>query len=315
LLTTIGRELHPQTVLIKIPILAIGEATMTTYEPMKSLYGTLPEIGAQPGVMQAILMVGFAFNDKPWTSMSVMVTTEDNLEQAHQIAANLADRVWAARTSFTYKVETASVDEGLMRAAKSNTAPVYLSDAGDNTTAGAPGDLTILLQQAVKMQIQDAIFPGITAPGIVKQCHKAGVGAKLQLALGREHLSAPRDEMIVTATVVDVGETLRPEGFQPYRTDEGPWACVQIDGVYATFHSLPIGITTPGHFTGMGLDPTAHHIYAVKVGYLHPQLEDIAKRHIMLFSPGLTPLDLHQIPWQTVPRPIYPLDPEMTWRA
>jgi microcystin degradation protein MlrC len=315
LLATIKRKLHPHTALIRIPILVIGEMAMTQYDPMKSLYGLLPEIDGQPGVMQTILMVGFAFNDKPWTSMSVMVTVEDDPEHAQQIAADLADKVWASRHAITYNVETATVKEGLTRAVESRTTPIYLSDSGDNTTAGAPGDLTIVLMQAVKMQIEDAVFPGITAPEILKQCHRAGVGAEVQLTLGREHISAPREEMIVTATVIGVGESLQLQGFQPYRTDEGPWACVRIGSVFATFHKLPIGITTTSHFTSMGLDPTAHRIYVIKVGYLHPQLEGIPNRHIMLFSPGLTPLDLHEIPWQTVPRPIFPLDPDMTWQA
>ncbi len=35
----------------------------------------------------------------------------------------------------------------------------------------------------------------------------------------------------------------------------------------------------------MGISPTAHRLYVVKLGYLHPQLEDGAKRHIMLCCP------------------------------
>ncbi len=41
LLDVIERGLKPQTALVRVPLLVIGEATMTTYEPMKSLYALL----------------------------------------------------------------------------------------------------------------------------------------------------------------------------------------------------------------------------------------------------------------------------------
>ena len=109
-------------------------------------------------------------------------------------------------------------------------------------------------------------------------------------------------------------QVLELGGFQPYRSTEGAWACVRIGDVLATFHEVPIGITTPHHFSSMGISPTAHRLYVVKLGSLHPQLEDDAKRHIMLYSPGLTPLDLSLIPWKHISRPVFPLDAEMTWQ-
>lgn len=313
LLRVIERGLKPQTALVRVPILAIGEATVTTFEPMKSLYASLPELDQQPGVMQSIIMVGFAFNDKPWVGMSTLVTTENNPALAQELAEDLARKVWDARHDYTYKMETAGVAEGLARAVEGGVFPTYLSDAGDNTTAGAPGDLTVVLQQALVSGIKDAVFAGITAPQTVQRCREAGVGAQIEIVLGAEHISASHKTMTVAATVEAFGDVLELGGFQPYRTTEGAWARVHMGGVLVTFHELPIGITTPHHFTGMGINPVTHRLYIVKEGYLHPQLEDVARRHIMLYSSGLTPLDLHQIPWQHVPRPIFPLDPEMTW--
>jgi len=314
LLDVIERGLKPQTALVRVPLLVIGEATMTTYEPMKSLYALLPELDQQPGVMQSIIMVGFAFNDKPWVGMSTLVTTEDDPALAQSLAEDLARKVWDARHDYTYKIETAGVAEGLARAAGDGVFPAYLSDAGDNTTAGAPGDLTVVLQEALALGIKDAVFAGITAPQIVQRCREAGVGAQIEIVLGAEHVSAPHKTMKVTATVEGFGEVLELGGFQPYRSTEGAWACVRIGDVLATFHEVPIGITTPHHFSSMGISPTAHRLYVVKLGYLHPQLEDGAKRHIMLYSPGLTPLDLSLIPWKHISRPVFPLDAEMTWQ-
>jgi microcystin degradation protein MlrC len=81
---------------------------------------------------------------------------------------------------------------------------------------------------------------------------------------------------------------LRVQGFQPYRSIEGPWARVRFGTVIATFHSQRIGMTTPAHFRVLGIDPSGGAIHVVKLGYLHPQLEDIATGHIMLLSDGAT---------------------------
>jgi microcystin degradation protein MlrC len=115
------------------------------------------------------------------------------------------------------------------------------------------------------------------------------------------------------ARVEACGETLQLGGFQPYRSREAAWACVRIGGILATFHARAIGITTPQHFTAMGIHPTAHKAYVVKLGYLHPQLEDIAARHILLLSDGVSQLDMTRLNWSALPRPTYPLDTDFDW--
>jgi microcystin degradation protein MlrC len=108
-------------------------------------------------------------------------------------------------------------------------------------------------------------------------------------------------------------DALRLEGFQPYGLSQGGWARLRFGPIVATFHESPIGVTTPAHMRAMGVDPVSHKIYVVKLGYLHPQLEDIAKRHILLVSPGTTDLDIRKLSWSDLPRPFYPLDPGMGW--
>ena len=48
-------------------------------------------------------------------------------------------------------METAETAEGILRAALYRERPIYVSDSGDNTTAGAPGDLTLVLQAALDL--------------------------------------------------------------------------------------------------------------------------------------------------------------------
>lgn len=123
------------------------------------------------------------------------------------------------------------------------------------------------------------IIPGITAPQTVRQCIAAGLGQTVELVLGGEHVSRPKTARRVTAEVQAFGDGLRPGGFQPYRNKESAWARVRIGKVIATFHAKAIGITTPHHLEAMGIHPTRHKAYVVKLGYLHPQLEDCQAPH------------------------------------
>jgi len=119
--------------------------------------------------------------------------------------------------------------------------------------------------------------------------------------------------MMVTGRIEACGPELVLGGFQPYRSAEGGWAKIRFGSVIATFHDLPIGITTPTHFEAMGIDPIGHAVYVVKLGYLHPQLEDIAARHILLLTDGTVSLDLPGRSWKYLSRPIYPLEDDAGW--
>jgi microcystin degradation protein MlrC len=46
-----------------------------------------------------------------------------------------------------------------------------------------------------------------------------------------------------------------------------------------------------------------------------PEIAPIAKRHILLLSPGAANLDFSGMQWQHVRRPVYPLEREMDWQV
>lgn len=314
LITVIRDGLKPKKAAVKIPILVPGETAVTTQEPGRTLYGSLPSLDSIPGMLEANILVGFAWNDRPWTSVTAFAVAERDAALAREQAIALAERIWAEHKNFVLSMETAEISEGLQRALSAPEQPVYLSDSGDNTTAGASGELTTVLQAALDLPGDpDIVIAGITAPQTVARLLAAGIGAEVTVELGVEHLSRPRTDRKVQAVVLGGGEWLELGGFQPYRSKEAAWAKVRIGNAIVTFHSQPIGITTPQHFRAMDIDPAAHKAYVVKLGYLHPQLEDIAARHILLLSDGTTQLDMTRLEWTRIPRPMWPLDNDFEW--
>jgi microcystin degradation protein MlrC len=316
LIRVLRSGIRPKKAVVRIPILVPGETAVTAMEPASTLYGSLPSYDDVPGMMEANILVGFAWNDRRWTAVSAIAVSEESAELAREQATRLAEEIWRRRAEFNLKMETAEVADGLRRAMSCAERPVFVSDSGDNTTAGAAGDLTLVLQAAIADQAEeDIIIAGITAPETVRKLVAAGKGSTVEIELGAEHLSRPKAAHKVTAVVEGCGEELVLPGFQPYRSKEGAWAKVRIGKVVATFHDNAVGITTPQHFEAMDIDPTGHKAYVVKLGYLHPQLEDVAARHILLLSDGTSQLDMSRLDWEILPRPTYPLDREFEWDA
>jgi microcystin degradation protein MlrC len=314
LIRVMNEGLFPKKAAVRIPILIPGEMAMTAYSPTKELFAKLAEYDARPGVMEAHLFIGFGWNDRPWAGMEAVVVCENDQDLAARYAKEIAEEVWSHRRGFALYMETAGVREGLIRAAEAEQGPIYLSDSGDNVTAGAGGDLTFVLQEALDLGLSDIVFGGIYAPDIVEACRNAGVGSQVHLDLGRHVTAAPKPRS-VEAVVEACGETLDTSCYPDLRGSQAPWCRVRIYGLIATFHAARVGLTGLGHFESMGISPTQHKIYVVKLGYLHPQIEDIARRHICLISEGVGDLDYRRLPYTRVIRPVYPLDPGMEWSA
>jgi microcystin degradation protein MlrC len=235
----------------------------------------------------------------------MLATHANDGAAAAKAARELAGQVWSRRKEFVLSMETAPVKEGVQRALAAVQAqrPVYLSDSGDNVTAGATGDTTLVLRELLEQHAADAVVAGIFAPQTVHTCRAAGLGASVDLPIGAEQRSLPCEPLTVLAVVEGLG------------ADEGGWARLRIEGVTATFHTRRVGITTRQQFHQLGIDPQTHAIYVVKLGYLFPELAGIAGWHILLLSPGVAGLDFSSQQWVRVPRPIYPLEAGMTWEA
>jgi microcystin degradation protein MlrC len=72
----------------------------------------------------------------------------------------------------------------------------------------------------------------------------------------------------------------------------------------------------PFHFVrdllALGLDPEAHDVTVVKIGYLVPDLFGAARGWMIALTPGGVDQHLTRLGHRHLERPIYPLDPEMS---
>ena len=311
LIRVIHKGIKPKTHFIKIPILIAGEKAVTHYSPGRELYQSLYEYDKIPGVLQTILMVGFIWCDAEWAGMSVLVTCENDLSLARQICEEIAQKTWDSRNDYSFGMDTADIETGIEIVLKTRKKPIYLCDSGDNTTAGAAGDLTIVLQHLIMKGLKNAVVPGIYGPETVRKSREMGKGMIFDLILGSEHTTLKEKTMKVKALVEEIGEPFFQYGPNPGL--EGSWVRLNINDNLVTFHDKRIGVCTLEHFQKLGIDPENHLVYIMKQGYLYPQLESIAKKNIMLLSPGTSDMNLENFSFLKISNPVFPFQKDMKW--
>lgn len=294
--------IRPQIALTPIPVLLAGEMTRTDMEPGATLWGLLPGVDQAPGVLHAALFVGFAWVDEERAHAAAVVTGTDGAVIRQQ-ADQLAQAYWDARHAFHFGTPAGSIDECIAAALATPAAPVFLSDSGDNVTAGAVGDIPLVLERLLAHQVPSALVAGLCDAAAVTQCQAAGVGATVNTTLGGKLDTIHGKPLPVEANVLKL-----------IAADEGgAQAVIQVDGVTVIVTSQRQGFTTVADFTRAGVDPLDYKIVVVKLGYLFPELIAIAPKALMALSPGASDLDLARLPYQRIARPMFPVDKEFDW--
>jgi microcystin degradation protein MlrC len=241
--------------------------------------------------------------------MSVQVVARDAryLSLAREQAESLARDIWAQRRNLQFDVEALKIDDAISTALDSEDSTVFITDSGDNVTAGAAGDGTLVLERLLSMQVSDAVLAGIYDPEAVDQCLAAGEGSKVELDVGGKIDYIYSKPLSISGTVLCL-----PEGVPG---SQKPDAVLQVEGVILVLLSDHRAFTDPEHFRAVGIDPLAHKIVVVKEGYLFQGLRDIAPRAILALTPGFANQILENLDYRQVRRPIYPLDPDMEWQT
>lgn len=309
LVDALKNDLLPHTVHINVPILIPGEKGITSVEPLKSLYESLPRISNMDGLMDASIFVGMPWTDVFRAGMSVQVVARDKqaLPMAQEQAEALANAIWEQRDMLKFDTPTALIDEAIETALEAEESTVFITDSGDNITAGAAGDGTLVLERLLAYKVPDAVLAGIVDPEAVEQCVSAGIGAEIKLFVGGKIDNVYSKPLSISGIVTALFP--EPDVTTPMT------AIVQVEGIILVLLSEHKAFTHPDHFRAVEIDPLAHKIVVVKEGYLFQGLRDIAPRSIMALTPGFAYQLVENIDYQNVRRPIFPLDPQMTWSA
>jgi microcystin degradation protein MlrC len=305
LVLCLDQRIRPLRAWVRIPVILPGERTSTLVEPGRSVYASLQESDSIPGILDASLWVGYVWADEPRSSASVVVTGTDPANVRRE-AEKIARRYWDTRKEFAFVVPAGSADWCVEQAVAFPGNAVVISDSGDNPTAGGAGDspyfVSRLLEHAQFASGQlTAIYASIADSAAVEACLRAGLGQDVEVSLGGKLDPVHAQPLPIRGTVAALLAN-DPVG--------GNIAVLQVGGVRIILTSRRKPYHFIQDFTNLRLDPAAHKITAVKIGYLEPELRQIARHALLALTPGAVDQDIPRLNYRRVVRPIYPLDPD-----
>src|SRR5699024_3093183 len=190
-----------------------GEKTSTRVDPAKSLYAQVEPAANQEGITNASIWVGYAWADEPRNHAAVVETGEDKQKVA-DTAEELAKSFSAACNEFEFIAPTTTLEKALDKAIASNKVPFFISDMGDNPTAGGAGDVTWTLREILQrpaFSSEDGpslIYASIPDSDFVKKAVDAGVGGNVSGLAGAEvdDRYAPPIKLEGTVTAIEYGD-------------------------------------------------------------------------------------------------------------
>ena len=316
LLGMLRGEIAPRMGFAKIPMLLPGEMAQTHLDPMASMMRLLDEIQAQPGVLDASLIKTHCWADVPDQGISALVVADGDGALAQREAERLAAAFWERRREFRVSAETYGVEEALEVALNAPERTVFLSDSGDNATAGGTTEIPVVLERMLARGVENAVLAALCDAEAVEICLQAGVGQRVGVSLGGgidpQYASPMRASGVVR--LLSDGRAYRGGVRTPEnRVERGPIAVLDVGGIDVVLSQKRISIVEPAQLRSLGIEPLAYRIVVLKVGYLHAPFQAISGRSILMLSPGPTHCDVTWLPYRRVRRPIYPLDPDTTW--
>ncbi|KAI5862564.1 Microcystin LR degradation protein MlrC [Durotheca rogersii] len=297
---------RPLKAWIPVPILLPGEQTSTRDEPATRIYAAVPEVEASEGVLDAAIWVGYAWADEPRNRAAVVVTGWDE-EAVARGAERLARLFWDSRKEFRFVAPTGSFQECLDAALASAKHPYFISDSGDNPTAGGSGDVTWGLTQLLarpEFRLESGpkvIYASVPGPEAVGKAVAAGVGTTVTVTAGAEVDAIHAGPITMTGRVHAIKHGDRHAEVE---------VVLQVGSVFAVLTKLRKPYHYESDFTELGLAPRSAAIVIVKIGYLEPELYAMAADWMLGLTPGGVDQDLQRLGHKRIQRPMWPFDRE-----
>jgi microcystin degradation protein MlrC len=310
IMDVLNNNLKPYITCVTIPIIVPGEKSITEVEPLHSIYAQIPSVSNIEGLLDASIFAGYCWADLPRSAMRVFVVAKDKkyADTAHDNAIRLAQQIWDKKEEMILDVPSGSIDEMLVKAKEYKGKTVFISDSGDNTTAGAPGDNTQVLDAMLKQNIKNALIAGIVDKDALEACKNAGLGKDVKLTLGGKVDYVFGKPSNITGKVL----YLSPDNIVGTNREA---AILNVNGTKLVIMNARRSFVKMSDFSEVGLNPLDFDIVVVKLGYLYPELRDMAPVHLMALTSGFCNLDMTALPFKHITRPCYPLDADMEWRS
>ena len=293
----------------KIPLITHQEQFLTAHGPMKEWFDLGREMESRPGVLSTSNFPMQPWLDVPEGGWATAVVTNGDQALADELADELADRAWALREEFC-RLDSISPQEAVRRAQEAEKGLVILSDTGDSVFGGATGDSTTILAELVRQQVSSLALVPMVDPEAVEAAIAAGVGGTLTVMVGGKLDPNFGTPLELTAEVVAIGGgrfDVNMLGFESFDLGQAVLLAVGAIRILVT-EKRGIGGNHPSVYEHFDIDLADAKMVVLKTASNWQFYQQWISEVIRVDTPGGTTSHLEELPWQHLPRPIYPLD-------
>lgn len=327
-------EIEPVTRIVHVPIIGpnIGQSTWAhdpdqeVRLPLYQLNQRRAELEQTPGIVNLAIMGGYGYADTPHSCMSVIASADRDPHLAERLASELAAEVWAERERILNACPYVSLDEGVKQAMAHPEAPVVLVDLGDDPGSSCVADSPAVLESLIRHGARDCALT-IRDPNVVNAAMARGVGATLSMEVGAVYDQRFYKPLKVEGTVKLIDDGNYPicgpthggwgreaQRDAPRWAKVGPRVVLRIgDRIDVIFSRGRTG-KDRDFFKSAGVVFEAKKIFVVKSNQAHrASFDPVTAANINLASPGASTVNYPSLPFEQIPRPIWPIDRDFDW--
>jgi microcystin degradation protein MlrC len=318
LLNTISGKVQPSMAWRKLPLIVNAENQQTSRGPARRLFARAEALESA-GKAEAVSI----FSVQPWMDIeemgsAVITVTNGDPRAADRQAAAIAQKFWDTRRDF--EVTLTPVEEAIELALATKGGPVVLAESSDSTGSGSPGDSTGVLKHLVKAPLTEPAAIYLVDPEAAAALAASGVGSTVTLSIGGKFDRKNSKPVRVTGRVRMISDgrwTARARGYNTgIETSMGTTVVFEVGMVRILIAARSAMTVDPELFRSHGIDPAYCKIVVVKSpNGFRAAYEPIAKRILIVDTPGVSTAKLENMPFRRINRPIYPLDRDLSYKA
>ena len=293
---------------VKLPLITPARAHDSKKGPFKRMFHWVAALEKTEGIIGVSLFPVQPWLDVPELGWSVLVYTEKGREDPRPRAEKLAQSAWDIKDEFF--LDELTPQQAIDEARNLEKGLMVVSDS-DATTAGAPGDNTIMLEAVQKSSVDFPVLLCFIDPEITGKAVKAGTGNRISGMIGGKMDNIFCRPVHIEGTVKNITDgRFEIDGHVGKNYfDMGTMAVISTGNIsiLVTEKNGPFYEHTV--YKTAGLDPLDFRMLVVKspVGFRYA-FEGVAERIGIVQHPGLSSSDLRLFDFKNIPRPLYPLD-------
>ena len=315
---------------VRLPIVPPSVTMLTGADATDRPFGEMIDLGqtraAEPDcagrIMNVSVMGGFAHADTSKNGLAVVVTArEGDADEAAALAVEIAELGWLNRDRF--RARLTSLEDATALALATGADPgkpaQCFADVADNPGGGGRGNTMWIIEAFLKAGVHGALFGIINDAPLAAEAHALGLGARFTARFNRaetSEFSRPLEAEAQVLALSDGRVTGRRGIFAGRDMRLGPSAALSVAGLTIVVVSLRTQCADPAFFEMLGLDIRAFRSVVVKSrGHFRSGFDEFFgnDRITEVDAPGLTSPMLARFAWKRLPRPVIPLDENVSW--